>query len=87
MVLWSLYRRPAFFNSNINRLLLILFSFRDKWMESVFKVYFDRDYRYHKYRLATSRMHGLALLLTLMACTMFSFNMGAPLIYIDGRFI
>jgi hypothetical protein len=24
-------------------------------MES-FKVYFDRDYRYHKYRLATSRM-------------------------------
>jgi hypothetical protein len=24
--------------------------------ELSFKVYFDRDYRYHKYRLATSRM-------------------------------
>jgi hypothetical protein len=25
-------------------------------MELSFKVYFDRDYRYHKYRLATSGM-------------------------------
>jgi hypothetical protein len=37
-------------------LLLILFSFRDNGWRAVFKVYFDRDYRYHKYRLATSRM-------------------------------
>jgi hypothetical protein len=36
--------------------LLILFSFRDNGWRAVFKVYFDRDYRYHKYRLATSRM-------------------------------
>jgi hypothetical protein len=47
-------------------------------MESCFKVYFDRDYRYHKYRLATSRMPfaWVSSTLTLMACTMFSFNMG-----------
>jgi hypothetical protein len=44
-------------------------------MELSFKVYFDRDYRYHKYRLATSRMPfaWVSSTLTLMACTMFSF--------------
>jgi hypothetical protein len=58
--------------------LLILFSFRDNGWRAVFKVYFDRDYRYHKYRLATSRMPfaWVSSTLTLMACTMFSFNMG-----------
>jgi hypothetical protein len=44
------------FNSNINRAIADPIQFFGTMDGAVFKVYFDRDYRYHKYRLATSRM-------------------------------
>jgi hypothetical protein len=84
------YRRPHFLIPNINRAIADPIQFLGTMDgELSFKVYFDRDYRYHKYRLATSRMPFAWVSLTLMACTMFSFNMEIQCtsVYIDGRFI
>jgi hypothetical protein len=56
--------------------------------ELSFKVYFDRDYRYHKYRLARMPFAAwVSSTLTLMACTMFFFFGKYNAVYIDGRFI
>jgi hypothetical protein len=85
------YRRPAFLIPNINRAIADPIQFGTMDGELSFKVYFDRDYRYHKYRLATSRMpfmgelysnsdgmHDVFLLIWEIQCTS---------VYIDGRFI
>jgi hypothetical protein len=86
------YRRP-FLIPNINRAIADPIQFLGTMDgELSFKVYFDRDYRYHKYRLATSRMPfaWVSSTLTLMACTMFSFliwEIQCTSVYIDGRFI
>jgi hypothetical protein len=48
---------PHFLIPNINRAIADPIQFLGTMDgELSFKVYFDRDYRYHKYRLATSRM-------------------------------
>jgi hypothetical protein len=46
---------PHFLIPNINRAIADPIQFLGTMERAVFKVYFDRDYRYHKYRLA-SRM-------------------------------